>query len=337
MLSMKSRYIVFKEPFKVSIEEEELRDIGPHEVIVKTRCTLISTGTELTAYSGQFPEASRWADYVEYPFRPGYCNVGEVVEVGSHVKEFEVGDRVASLGGHAEYVIVPERELIKIPDEVSDEEAVFHTIAAGVMNSVRLASVSLGDFVVVAGLGLLGQMAVMFSRLCGAFPVVAVDLADFRLKLAEKSGAVFTINAGREVVYEKVRELSEGRMADVVFEVTGNPSVIPEAIKLVRKLGKLIILSSPRGPSTLDFHDEVNAPSRIIIGTHFTSQPEVETLYFPWTRRRNTELFFNLLKFKVIDISHLVTHRFKWYEVEKVYSELWRDRTRFLGVILYFR
>ena len=333
---MKSKYIVFKKPFEVDIEEEELRDIGPHEVLVETRCTLVSTGTELTAYSGQFPEASRWAEYVKYPFRPGYCNVGEVVEVGSRVKEFKVGDRVASLGGHAEYVIVSEHELVKIPDEVGDEKAVFHTIAAGVMNSVRLAGVSLGDFVVVVGLGLLGQMAVMFSRLCGAFPVVAVDLADFRLKLAKKSGAMFTVNASRESVYERVYKLSSGRMADIVFEVTGNPKVIPKAIKLARRLGKLIVLSSPRGPSTLDFHDEVNAPSRIIIGTHFTSQPRVETPRFPWTRKRNTKLFFKLLKYKVIDIAHLITHRFKWYEAEKIYNELWKDRTHFLGVILYF-
>ena len=334
---MRSRYVVFEKPFKVSIKEEEVREPKAHEVVIKTHCTLISIGTELTAYSGQFPKPSRWAEYVKYPFRPGYCNVGEIVKVGSHVRQFKPGDRVASLGGHAEYVTIPENELIKVPDEVSNDEATFHTIAVGVMNSVRLAKASLGDLVVVIGLGLLGQMATIFSRLSGAFPLIAVDLSDFRLKLAKQSGAHYVINAQREDVYSMVYEISEGRMADIVFEVTGNPNVIPMAIKLVRSLGKLVILSSPRGPTTLDFHDEVNAPSRIIIGTHFGSQPKYETLHFPWTRKRNTELFFKLLKHRVISIKHLITHKFKWYEAEKVYSELWKDRTRFLGVILEFQ
>jgi len=80
--------------------------------------------------------------------------------------------------------------------------------------------------------------------------------------------------------------LTKGEITDITFEVTGNPKVIPQAIKLVKPLGKFILLSSPRGPSLLDFHDEVNAPSRIIIGTHFSSQPVYETPYNPWTRKK---------------------------------------------------
>ena len=332
--TLKSRYVVFKRPFVVSIEEEEVREPSSHEVLVKTSCTLISTGTELTAYSKSFPDKSAWSDYVKYPFRPGYCNVGTVIKVGSKVKSVRVGDRVASSAHHTEYAVVSEDNVIKVPDEVPDEEAAFHTIAAGVTNSVRLAQVSLGDSVGVVGVGLLGQMTIIFSKLCGSFPLIAIDLSDARLKLASVSGAHYVINPKREDASDRVQHLTKGRMLDIVFEVTGSPEVIPWAIRLLRRMGKFIVLSSPRGITALDFHDEVNSPSRVIIGTHFSSQPTHETLQFPWTRKRNTELFFELLKNEVIDIRHLITHKFKWSEAPRVYEELWRDRTKFLGVIL---
>ena len=141
---------VFKKPFEVEIREEILREVKPNEVLIKTLCALISTGTKLTAYSSEFPKDSAWSQYIKYPFRPGYCNVGEVIKVGSNVKDIKEGDRAASLAPHQDYVIVPEDQVIKIPSEIFNEEAAFHTIAVGVMNSIRLAKVSLGDKIAIA-------------------------------------------------------------------------------------------------------------------------------------------------------------------------------------------
>ncbi|MBS7614043.1 zinc-binding dehydrogenase, partial [Candidatus Bathyarchaeota archaeon] len=230
-------------------------------------------------------------------------------------------------------------DLVKVPEGVKLEYACLHTIVAGVMNSVRLAHVSLGDAVVVVGLGLLGQMTVLFSKLCGAFPVIAVDVADKRLELAKLSGATASIKyIDYEGVEEEVKRLTGNRMADVVFEVTGNPNVIPWAIKLAKKpLGRFIVLSSPRGSTTLDFHDEVNSPSRIIIGTHFGSQPFYETPYNPWTRKRNTDLFFNLLKANVINLGHFITHIYPWRKASEAYKMLIENRTQALAVLLDFR
>ncbi|MEM2165451.1 MAG: zinc-binding dehydrogenase [Candidatus Bathyarchaeia archaeon] len=336
---MKGYRVVFSEPFKVELEEFELRKPGLGEVLIESEFTLISTGTELTALTGDFPKHSAWSNYVRYPFIPGYACIGKIADIGSDVKGFEIGDRVAATTPHATYSIAKVDDLVKVPEEVKPEYACLHTIAAGVMNSVRLAHVSLGSSVVVVGLGLLGQMAILFSRLCGAYPVIAVDLSDRRLELAKLSGATATI---KFIEYEslegEVKRLTKNRMADIVFEVTGNPNVIPWAIKLTKKpLGRFIILSSPRGSTTLDFHDEVNSPSRVIIGTHFTSQPLYETPYNPWTRRRNTELFFDLLKAGIIDVSHFITHIYPWRKASEAYKMLLEDRTQALAVLLDFR
>lgn len=331
--------MVFPKPFEVEIEEFEIDKPGFGQVLIESIFTLISTGTELTALTGDFPKPSAWSSYVKYPFIPGYTCIGKVLELGSGVTNFNIGDIVAAVSPHAKHSLVRAEDLVKVPEGVKLEHACLHTIAAGVMNSVRLAHVTLGDAVVVVGLGLLGQMALLFSRLCGAFPVIALDVADKRLELAKVSGATASIKyTSYEYVEEEVRRLTNGRMADVVFEVTGNPNVIPWAIKLTKKpLGRFVVLSSPRGPTTLDFHDEVNSPSRIIIGTHFGSQPAYETPYNPWTRKRNTELFFNLLKANIINVSHFITHVYPWCKASEAYRMLIENRTQSLAVLLDFR
>jgi 2-desacetyl-2-hydroxyethyl bacteriochlorophyllide A dehydrogenase len=335
---LKGFRIVFSAPKEINIEEFDVKDPSENEVLIETINTLISTGTELTALTGEFPERSAWSAYVKYPFLPGYSSVGKVVKCGSKVKDFMIGDIVAATSPHATHAVVRADHLVKVPENINVEDACFHTIAAGVMNSVRLARVSLGESVVVTGLGILGQMAIIFSRMAGAYPVIAVDIAENRLKIAKDSGATHTLRADNwNNVREEIKKITRGRMADKVFEVTGNPNVIPEAITLTRSLGCLIILSSPRGRTVMDFHDEVNRPSRIIIGTHFTSQPEYETLYNPWTRKRNTELFFDLLSAGFLKINHLISHRYRWHEAEKAYGMLMEDRTRAMGVILQFK
>ena len=335
---MRSWRVVFPKTFEVEVEEFEVAEPSPEQVLVESEFTLISTGTELTVLTGDFPKHSVWSG-VKYPLVPGYSCIGRVLKVGSAVQDFKVGDRVATTTPHAKHSLARAEDTVKVPEDVKPELACLHTIAAGVMNSVRLARVSLGEAVVVVGLGILGQMAVLFSRLCGGFPVIAVDVADKRLELAKLSGATAAVKfTDYESLEREVKMLTGGQMADVVFEVTGNPTVIPWAIRLAKKpLGRFIVLSSPRGPTTLDFHDEVNFPSRIIIGTHFGSQPAYETPYNPWTRKRNTELFFNLLKANVINLNHLITHIYPWRKAPEAYKMLLENRTQALAVLLDFR
>ena len=334
---VKSLCVVIPKPNSVILEEAEVPEPRGKEVLIRTQFCLISSGTELTAFTGSFPERSRWSEYVKYPFYPGYSNVGIVEKVGEEVENIREGDIVASQAPHSEYVIVREDQVVRVPEGVALEEATFHTIASGVMHSVRLAGVTLGSTVVILGLGLLGQMATQFSRLCGAYPLIGVDLYENRLKLGKESGATHVINSRKEDVYERVKDITEGRMADIVFEVTGNPQVISWGIKLVRTLGRFIVLSSPRGPTAIDFHDEVNAPSRIIMGTHFSSQPLFETPYYPWTRKRNVELFFRLLLDGIVRVRHLITHVVPLEDVEKAYELLLNKKNETLAVVLDLR
>jgi len=343
---MLAKQVVFKKPKVVVIEEAEVSKPSPNQVQVQTLVSLISTGTELTMLSGDVPPRSHWEEIIRYPLVPGYSNCGKIIEVGRDVEAFDVGDRVVSTAKHTQYALLEGKNVqaydfpVKVPDGVSDEEATFHNLGYTVMNGTRLAHIQLGESVVVVGMGILGQLACQFSRLCGGFPVIAVDLSEFRLKLAKELGATATLHSRKDIVEESILKLTKGRGADVVFEVTGNPRVIPWALSLVKRQGRYVQLSSPRGPSTVDFHDEVNWPSRTIIGTHVVSHPEFETPYNPWTRQRNTELFFDLITSGLVNVKNIITHRYPLDEAPKAYQMLLDPtgpRLQAMGVLLDFR
>lgn len=331
----KNPTIVFEKPHRVVIEERKKPVPQNGELLICTRCTLISTGTELTILSGEFPPNSAWSEYGQFPFIPGYDNIGEVIAVGANVDPGWIGKRVASGSHHELYHTIKIEEARVIQrDNVTDEQAAFFTIAEIVMNGVRRAQVQWGEAVVVFGLGLLGQLAVRFCRLCGARPVFGVDVSEYRLELLPKDVSVIPVNAKRENMASVVERFTRQRLADVVFEVTGDQHLIPEQFKTLKRQGRFVVLSSPRGATSFDLHDLCNAPSFTIIGAHITSHPPVESLDHPWTRKRHAELFFDLVADGELVVDTLISHRAPYNDALRLYQMLLKDRSKAMGVIL---
>ena len=332
---MRNHRLIVPEPFRAEWEESSAPEPGPGEMLIRTRKTLISTGTELTGFTGDFPAGSVWAGYIKYPWRSaGYSNVGDIVALGPGVSNFEVGQRVCSAGRHATYNLQTVAQVQAIPDEVSDDQAVFWQLGCTVMNGVRRARIALGESVVLVGAGILGQLATQYVHLRGAFPLIVVDLSDSRLRMAEAGGATHALLGDRDGLLDDVRDITRGRMADVAFEITGNQRVIPLILRMVRRLGRVILLGSPRGRVEVDFHDEVHTLGLEVIGAHVSTHPEVETPYNQWTKPRNGELFFDLVSAGRLRLDHLVTHRYPWREAPEAYEMLVEDRSHALGVVL---
>lgn len=329
-----ARTVVFTDAKQVSLEEVELPPLGEGQVLIETRCSLISTGTELTAFSGEFPPGSAWANYVRYPWRPGYSNVGVVLETGPGVDGVQAGERVVSHGAHASLVIQSRGQVQPVPEGVSDEEAAFCTVGVISLNGVRLSRLQLGESVVVCGVGLVGNLAVQLARKSGGWPVVALDLSAGRLEVAASHGATHVIEGDAAAARDELLALNRERLADVVFEVTGNPKVIPGLFKLARKLGRVILLGSPRGKTEVDFHDEVHTNGLHVIGAHNSTHTPVETPYNVWTLQRDRELFLDLVAAGEVRVDDLVTSRFSWREAPEAFRMLWEDRARSMGVML---
>lgn len=330
----RGRSLVFPEPERVLIEERDVDPPDADEVLVETERTLVSTGTELTILSGEFPPGSNWADY-EYPFRPGYNNIGRVLETGSVVSEISVGDRVATYGPHQEYVTAGADQCRPIPDDVSDDEAAFFTIAEIVMNGIRRGRLDWGETTAIYGLGLLGQLTVRLSAVAGARPVVGIDLADSRVEYLPDRPGVHGVDATESDPETVVREVSgDDSLADVVFELTGNPDAIPGEFDVLRDQGRFVVLSSPRGPTTFDFHQRCNAPSYEIIGAHNKSHPDRATRQQPWTQHNHCDLFFQYLAEGSLTVDSLVSDRVDYSDAPDLYETLLEDRTTAMGVLL---
>jgi len=333
--------LVFTQPYKAEWVEVEVPEPGAGEVLIRTRKALISTGTELTAYTGDFPSGSVWARYIQYPFDGvGYSNVGEIVALGPGVTGYEIGQRVASWGRHATLQVMPLEGLFKgvqvMPSDITDDQAVFWNLGKTVMNGVRLARIALGEAVVLVGVGILGQLAAQYASLSGAFPLIAVDLSEQRLRMAQAHchGATHGLIGDREGLLDEIREITRGRMADVAFEITGNQHVIPLALRMVRRLGRVILLGSPRGKVEVDFHDQVHTLGLQVIGAHVTTHPECETPFNPWTADHHGELFFDLVAAGRLQVDRMITHRYEWRDAPEAYRMLAADRTQAMGVLL---
>jgi threonine dehydrogenase-like Zn-dependent dehydrogenase len=314
-------------------------------VLLRTEKTLISTGTELTGLSGEFPPGSNWASYVRYPWQPGYSYVGTVQAVGEGVTQLRLGMRVVGAAHHASAVVVGAGAVVPLSEGIGAEEGTFAHLAATVLNGVHRANIELGECVVIVGAGLLGQMAAQYVRLSGGFPVVMVDLAEGRLALAKRLGVHHTLRLPVHEARPEILRLSKSRGveparvqreggADCVFEVTGHPAVVGPAVALARREGRVILLGSSRGASTIDFHDDTHGRGITLVGAHGGTTPRHETPHTPWTRFRNEELFLELVAAGLMNVKDLITHRYAGTQAPEAYRVLLEDRTRALGVIL---
>lgn len=330
---MQSLNVYFSEPNRVEVREEPVREPGPGEVRVRTRKTLISTGTESIVLAHLFEPRSHWDRWVKYPFSPGYNLVGEVESVGPNVSDYRVGDRMAARAPHRQYVVLRADHLYPIPESVSEEDATWFGLANIVQNGVRRAQHTLGDAVVVIGLGILGQLVVQYVRLMGARAVIAIDTSTRRLEMARAHGATATLAMGAEEAREEVLRLTGGAGAEVVYDVTGNAAVFPHALGMVRRFGKLLLLGDTGMPSAQRLTPDVITRGVQIIGAHDSNPPPVSTDYAYWSHHKMAELFFLYLTRGEMRVSNLVTHRYSPAEAPKAYQMLREERANAMGVL----
>ncbi len=330
---MQSLAITFTGPEAVELRRTPVADPGPGEVLVRTIKTLISTGTECICYAHLIEPGTNWERMVQYPFAAGYSHAGVVEAVGDGVSAPVIGDRVASFHNHRQFACGPAEGFLRIPEGVSDEAGAFYALTTVVQNAIRKAAHELGDTVVVIGLGVLGQLVVQYARLCGAREVIAVDLSETRLTMAASHGATETLCMDAEQAREPLAELTDGRLADVVYDVTGNPQVFASAQRLARRFGRLVLLGDTGTPSRQHLVNDFLWRGLHIVGAFSGDPPPEATDHHFWTRRNMALLFFDYLRRDQMRVDDLVTHRFSPKDAAEVYPLLLRDRGETVGVV----
>jgi predicted dehydrogenase/threonine dehydrogenase-like Zn-dependent dehydrogenase len=277
---------------------------------------------------GLLPTALAVFDKLDQPLPLGYCNVGTVLEAGAGVSAFAVGERVVSNGKHAEAVCVPVNLCAKVPDGVADEAAAFTVLGAVALQGIRLVKPTLGEAVVVTGLGLIGLLTVQLLRAHGC-RVLGLDLDPARLALARQFGSETVDLAAGQDPLAAAQAFSRGRGADAVLITASTKSSEPvrQAAHMCRQRGRIVLVGvAGLELSRADFYEKelsFQVSCSYGPGRHDPNYEEKGQDYPPgfvrWTEQRNFEAVLDMLADGRIDVRPLISHRFKVEEAGQAY------------------
>lgn len=338
----KNTKVVFTGVKQVALQQEELPAIGDGEMLIRSEASLISTGTELTCLEANVDPDSMWAKKtIKYPMRPGYSLVGKIVAAGKDVPADYIGKRVMVGLGHGTHHVLQaacddKQFFTFVPESVSSVDATFATLGVIVMASIRAAKIRPGEVCVVYGAGLIGQMVARLAKLAGASTVMVTDVSDLRLEKLPKDPCFVPFNSAAGDPVAKIKELTDGRGADVLFETTSVAALIQQQMECLAyaKGGRLIITSSPKHKGLIDLDYVSRAAITIIGANNASSHIDTESKENRWTRRNDFKYIMEMMDKKLLDVSALVTHEFAGRDAAAAYEMLMADRTQAMGVIL---
>ncbi|MGV3617259.1 MAG: zinc-dependent alcohol dehydrogenase [Fimbriimonas sp.] len=322
-----AKRIVFLDKGVVALENFEPDVAVPAgQVRVRSRNSLISTGTEGICLHRLFAPGTHWDQWVKYPFGTGYSMIGEIVEVGPDVEGFQVGQRVASRTNHRSETVTGLDKIVAIPEGVSDEDAAWFALAKIAFMGWKASGLRLGDDVLIVGAGPIGQVALRWMVAGGAHRVVVLDPVEMRLEVARKGGATHTFALPVADAEPAVREALGGKLPPIVIDTTGHAAVFAAALPLVADRGRLVVLGDTGTPSEQRLTMDVIRRGLHIVGAHDMHDDD------RWYLQTIAGLFFDLVRTGRYSLDGLNTHAFTPEECVDAYGLLTERRAETLGV-----
>jgi alcohol dehydrogenase len=348
---------IFVEPGRIVLEDKRIPDVGPLDALIKVTTTTIC-GTDIHILKGEYPVARG--------LTVGHEPVGIIAKLGSAVQGYREGQRVIAgaitpsgwsnacqsgcgsqdgpgtahgwqaIGGwkfgntidgcQAEYVLVPDAmaNLAAVPDELSDEQVLMcpDIMSTGFSGAER-ASIRIGDSVAVFAQGPIGLCATAGAKLSGATTVIGVDRLPNRLEMARRLGADHVIDSSRTDPVEEIMRLTAGRGVDVAIEALGTQATFEACLRVLRPGGTL----SSLGVYSSDLTIPMSAFAAGL-GNH-----QIVTSLCPGGKERMRRLIAAIESGRV-DLSAMVTHRFKLDDIEKAYDLFGHQRDGVLKVAI---
>ncbi|NID12795.1 bi-domain-containing oxidoreductase [Fibrivirga algicola] len=345
-------------------------------VLIRTRRTLVSVGTERMLVDfgkasllgkvrqqpervkqviekiqsdGLLPTLEAVFRKLDQPLPLGYCHVGEVIAVGADVTDMAIGDRVASNGHHAEVVCVPRNLVAKIPTSVTDDQATFTVIGAVGLQGIRLLNPTLGETVVVVGLGLVGLLTAQLLRLNGC-RVIGLDPDEHKLTLARTVG-IETLNPSHTDVIKAVMTLTGGVGADGVVitastksTTTRTDEIMTQSARMSRKRGRIVLIGVVNlHLNRADFFEkELSFQVSCSYGPgRYDSAYEQAGLDYPlpfvrWTENRNFQTILQLLSTGQLQVAPLISQIVPLTDYQQIYGQLGASGSHTIASILSY-
>jgi len=339
------------------LEEVPAPQIAKGKLLIQTSRSLVSLGTErmlvefgksnLISKARQQPEKVKQVldkikteglvptleavfNKLGEPLPLGYCNVGTVLGVGDGVNGFKIGDRVASNGQHAEFVSLSKNLVAHIPDEVTDEEATFTVIGSIGLQGIRLLNPTLGETIVVIGMGLIGLLSAQLLIANGC-KVIGVDIDDDKLNLSKKWG-VIPFNSKTGDIIQFVQSLSDNIGADGVLITASAKTneIISEAARMSRKRGRIVLVGVVGlNISRAEFYEkELTFQVSCSYGPgRYDEDYEQRGNDYPlpfvrWTEKRNFEAILQAIASKRISVKEMITEVVELENYQNIYGEI---------------
>lgn len=328
MSARQSQKVIFRND-RAELVAQQLPATEADQVLIRTRCSLISPGTERAALTRIWDDAG-------FRENPGYALAGDVIEVGPRVTGFTLGDRVITLKNHASLMLASTDpwDTLKIPTGVSYEESTFLPLASVALHALRRAQITLGETVVILGAGIIGLTAVQLARMNGAQQVIILDLAENRLTLAQDYGADLAVNPAAEDTVAKIFDATAGKGASLTIEATGNVTVLPLAFKFAAHGGRIVCAGLWEQDLPIPINMEFLARELSLIAAHQPHCPVSENIYWPWTQQGNRKLLLDMMASGKLRVSEMLTHRFPVSAAAHVYEHIKVGDRSMLGVLL---
>ncbi len=355
---------------ELQIAETPAPAARPGTLLIRTRLSLISAGTErmlvdfarsnLVAKARKQPDRVQqvldkvrseglWATYqavqarLDEPLPLGYCNCGTVLAVGEGGGDIDVGCRVASNGPHAEIVCVPRNLCARVPDEVSDDRAVFTVVSAIGLQGIRLLAPTLGETIVVFGLGLIGLLAVQLLRVHGC-RVIGIDPDPQRCELAAGWGAQ-TIRPVEGVdPVQRARVLTGDRGVDgvLIAAAAKKDRIVREAARMCRRRGRIVLVGVvDLHLDRADFYEkELTFQVSCAYGPGRYDEAYELGRDYPyglvrWTEQRNLSAVLDCMADGRLDPTALIDRRVPLAEAAQAYDELAAGRAPLATLLTY--
>ena len=319
------------------IETASIPDaLGPHEVLVETEISALSTGTDLGNYVG---DSSYVPGAPDYPRAVGYSNAGRVIATGSEVINLQVGDRVFSIRPHLSHFIAADSDLlVRIPEAVASDSASLAYLTGLGLAALRQARYETGENIVVVGLGVIGLSTIALARAMGA-RVLGLANSDIRARAAVTVGATACVMADDATPVATMRSYFHGMDADIVVLTSNSWESYFVSLDLARKGGRVSILGFPgrlqpmpeRNPlHPLPFYSKQLA----LFGAGGASRLDCGPEDVRFNLRRNLEYILDLMASGRLDLAPLITHHLPADRMREAY-ELARLRSKELVAAVF--
>jgi 2-desacetyl-2-hydroxyethyl bacteriochlorophyllide A dehydrogenase len=341
---MQRTSVIFKNPYEIELVPSPLPAPGEEEVLVKTRISGISAGTELLVYRGRFPSnlpvdatIPALARPFGYPLAYGYASVGQVVKVGRSAKKELLDRSVFCFHPHESHYTISQNQLILLPDDIDPVDAAFLATMETAVNFLMDGRPLIGEKVVIFGLGIVGLLTTALLARLPLGNLIALDPYALRRENAEIAGARIVLDPdAANVLDEAARRLKSAPSeegADLVYELSGNPAALNQALAIAGP-GARIVIGSWYGTKKAElnlggsFHRN---RIRLISSQVSTLAPQFSAR---WTKNRRMNVALEMIR--QLNPGRFVTHRFDVRQAAEAYDLLDQRPQEAMQVLLTY-